>query len=122
MLRPISIFLVTVLAVACGSSSSSAPTGTTAAFDIEADFTSADHFYDFPYPSDLRLSPTGGPIASAFPNPVQNELVTGLLKIVGDRSGFAAIPVSCMNSAAPRGRKSPDDVIAADPSRPILLV
>jgi hypothetical protein len=95
MLRPISIFLVTVLAAACSSKSSGAPTGATASFDIEADFTSPDHFYDFPYPSDLRLSSTGGPIASGFPNPTSNELVTGMLKIVGDRPGFPVIPVAC---------------------------
>ncbi|MEO7113494.1 MAG: hypothetical protein ABI183_23850 [Polyangiaceae bacterium] len=113
---------MTVLAAACSSESSSAPTGATASFDIEADFTSPDHFYDFPYPSDLRLSPTRGPIASGFPNPASNELVTGMLKIVGDRSGFPVIPVAYFQFSAPLPQKNPDDVIAADPTSPILLV
>lgn len=123
MLRPISIFLVTVLAAACSSSSSGAgASGTTASFDIEADFTSPDHFYDFPYPSDLRLSPTGGPIASGFPNPGSNELVGGLLKIVGDRAGFPVISVAYFQFSAPIPAEDPDTTIAADPSSPILLV
>ena len=76
----------------------------------------------FPYPSDLRLSPTGGPIASAFPNPTSNELVGGLQKIVGDRAGFPVIPVAYFQFSAPLPTKNPDDVIAADPSSTILLV
>jgi hypothetical protein len=122
MLRPISIFLLTVLAAACSSKSSGALTGTIASFDIEADFTSPDHFYDFPYPADLRLSPTGGPIASAFPNPAGNQLVDGMKKIVGDRSGFPVIPVAYFQFSAPIPAEDPDTTIAADPSSPILLI
>ncbi|MEO8874533.1 MAG: hypothetical protein ABI461_03015, partial [Polyangiaceae bacterium] len=113
---------MTVLAAACSSSSSPPPIGTSAAFDIEADFTSPDHFYDFPYPSDLRLSPTGGPIASAFPNPASNHLVSGLQKIVGDRSGFPVISVAYFHFTAPLADRSPEDVITADPTSPILLM
>ena len=122
MLRPISIFLVVVLVAACGSSSSAPPPGATAMFDIEADFTSSDHFWDFPYPSDLRLSSTGGPIGASFPNPSLSAMVAGLQPIASDRKGFPVIPSAYFDFNGDLPQKNPDDVIAADKSSPILLV
>ncbi len=124
MLRPISIFLFVILAAACSSSSDggSGSSGTMAAFDLESDFTSQDHFYEFPYPSDLRLSPTGGPYGSSFPNPGAVGLVDGLKTIASDRAGFPVIPTAYFAFSAPLAAKSDADTIAADASSPILLI
>jgi hypothetical protein len=60
-MSPLGLVLIVALAsqspVGCASSrGSAAPTGTTVLFDAAADFTSPDHFFDFPWPSDLRLT------------------------------------------------------------------
>src|SRR6185312_3535307 len=56
------------IVVACGCSKSTpAPSGSSGAvvfFDANAELTSPDHFYDFPWPSDLRLDANGAPEVS----------------------------------------------------------
>ncbi|MEO0491717.1 MAG: hypothetical protein AAFZ49_19515, partial [Cyanobacteria bacterium J06659_2] len=43
------------------------PPRSIASFDLSADWTEPDQFYDFPYPSDLRLDPNKHPDLSGFP-------------------------------------------------------
>jgi hypothetical protein len=101
---------------------SSAP-GTIVSFDLTADLTQQAHFYDFPYPSDLRLNATGGPDMTGFLNPRNLDLVSGLAQESGERAGFPVVPVAYFQFSAPlAARDSPDDVIAAAATSPILLV
>jgi hypothetical protein len=51
-------FVLACLALA----SCSGDPGTLAAFDLTADLAASEHFYDFPYPSDLRLTGRARPI------------------------------------------------------------
>src|SRR4051812_24473918 len=48
-----------LLAIACAGCN--APPGSMAAFDLDADWTHSDHYFDFPSPSTLRLKSDGTP-------------------------------------------------------------
>src|SRR5690349_13190230 len=94
--------LVALLA-ACASSPAEqgkgggAPTasGTRAVFDWSADLGQGDHFYDAPYPSDLRLNASGGPDMKGLPIPsAAHDLMSSLQQIAGERRGFPVIPVA----------------------------
>lgn len=113
--------------VACSSSSSSSPpdagpTGTTVMFDASADFTSPDHFFDFPWPSDLRLSAAGTPDLTGIPNPTLSQVFEGLRTVAQENTGYPAVPVAWFRFTADLAPRAPSDVVAADPSSPILLV
>jgi len=89
------------LAPGCSSSSSGssapdaqAPTGVTVMFDASADFTSPDHFFDFPWPSDLRLSASGTPVLAGVPNPTSSGVLNGLRGAAEQRAGFPVVPVA----------------------------
>ncbi len=119
--------LFALLTLSCSSSEAPAPapSGSGAAialFDLSADFTKDTAFFDFPYPSDLRLSAEGTPIASAFPNPLGKTLVNSVVSRAGDRKGFPVLPTGYFRFGAAVGKRSPNDTIAADASSPVLLV
>jgi hypothetical protein len=112
-------------AVACSSGSgsgSAAATGTVVLFDATADFGSPDHFFDFPWPSDLRLSPTGTPDVSGVANPTLSQVFEGLRQVAQQRTGYPVVPVAWFRFTADVAPHAPADVIAAAPSSPILLV
>jgi hypothetical protein len=109
----------------CSSSSSegaSAIAGTTAAFDLEADFASPDAFYTFPYPSDLRLGPGGGPIGASFPNPKNKPVLRPIRTAIDEHPGFPLVPVAYFQFDAPMAPRDENDAIAADLASPVLLV
>jgi hypothetical protein len=91
-------------------------------FDAAADFTSPDHFFDFPWPSDLRLSPSGTPDLTGVANPTLSQVFEGLRQIAQQRPGYPVVPVAWFRFTADLAPRAPTDVIAADPSSPILLV
>ncbi|HZO13992.1 MAG TPA: hypothetical protein VFB62_12060, partial [Polyangiaceae bacterium] len=64
--------------------------GTSAVFDLNADLGAA--FYDLPYPSDLRLSASGGPDLTGMP--VSAGLAETMLGAAQDRPGFPMIPAA----------------------------
>ncbi|MGH7298254.1 MAG: hypothetical protein ACRELB_25165, partial [Polyangiaceae bacterium] len=110
---------------ACSSghgASGPAATGTTVLFDAGADFSSPDHFFDFPWPSDLRLTPAGTPDLSGIPNPTLSDVFGGLLKIAQQRPGFPVVPVAWFDFTADLAPRVVTDVIDASPTSPILLV
>lgn len=100
----------------------SAVEGTSASFDVNASFESSDTFFDFPYPSDARLTPEGTPNASAFPNPSSVGTLQSLINILDERPGFPAIPNAYFRFDAPLPALVLRDVIAANTSSSILLV
>jgi hypothetical protein len=110
-------------AVGCSSGTgATAPLGTRVVFDASADLTSPDRFFDFPWPSDLRLLPSGAPDLRGVANPTQSTVFAGLLEIAQARSGFPVVPVGWFRFTADVAPRVSTDVIAADPSSPILLV
>src|SRR5262249_21466236 len=96
--------------------------GATASFDLTADLTSQDHFYDVPYPSDLRLTATGTPDLTGLPYPSVLETIAGLQKVAMEHPGFPVVPVAYFRFDAPLPQLDASQVIAADKSSPILLV
>ena len=55
-----------------------------AVFDLDADTALPAHFYDLPFPSDLRRTAAGGPDYGGFPVPATVGLVRSALE------GFSA--------------------------------
>jgi hypothetical protein len=96
--------------------------GAIAAFDSTADLASSEHFFDFPYPSDMRLTGARTPDLRGFPNPSQNAVIDGMLVPARERPGFPAMPVAWFRFSAPLAERAPTDVIAAAKESVILLV
>ena len=128
------LLLGSLTACAASSCSSSPPTGsggggaasaggTRVSLDFSADLGSPEHFYDAPYPSDLRLSPAGTPDLSGLPIPSAAEkLVVSLKKIAGERRGFPVISVGYFHFDGPVATSEVTQVRAASFDSSIVLV
>ncbi|MFO0548446.1 MAG: hypothetical protein U0271_08675 [Polyangiaceae bacterium] len=125
-MRARSFALLAALALfGCGDDTETQPppaTGTTAVFDLSADTTDPAAFYDVPYPSDLRLDAEGHPDLSGFPNPQSVSTVTGLAAAAHQANGFSSLSVAFLRFSAALAPRAETDIIAADPSSPILLI
>lgn len=109
----------------CSSSSSTGPaasTGVTVVFDASADLGSPDHFFDFPWPSDLRLSSSGTPDLRGLPNPTSSGVLEGLRTIAQQRKGFPMVPVAWFRFTADVASHVVTDTIPATASSPVLLL
>lgn len=134
------LVLSTLLLAACGGGSNSstgtggsggtgtgghggqAASGTMAVFDLTADLTSIEHFYDFPFPSDLRLTAKGTPDLTGLPYPSFLKTITPLKQAAIEHPGFPVVPVAWFRFSAPLPALDASKVIAADKASPILLV
>lgn len=100
-----------------------APPRAIAAFDLNADLKNPDQFYNLPYPSDLRLDKDGHPDLSGFP--VFTEFF-GFFKrlrtIASDRPYFPTTSAGYFRFDQPLAKQDPNQLIAAAPNAPILLV
>jgi hypothetical protein len=105
-----------------GGAGGTAAAGTQAVFELGADLTSQAHFYDFPYPSDLRLTASGTPDLTGQPFPSALTQMPGLIVAAMQHPGFPVVPVAYFQFTAPLGSLDSTQVIAADPTSPILLV
>jgi len=129
-MRLLSCLLVTTVLVvpACGSDDApgghvdSAIPGTSVLFDLQADTSSPEAFFDLPYPSDLRLTAAGTPEVSGFPNPKNVAMLENLRTVAARRKGFPMLSVAWFRFDGPLTARSSDDVIPADAASPILLV
>ncbi|MBI2388290.1 MAG: hypothetical protein HYV09_01625 [Deltaproteobacteria bacterium] len=108
---------------ACSSESPSDPPPAEAkvVFELDADFADEARFWDFPYPSDLRLR-DGAPIGGAFPNPLGKKLVENMRQAASGRKGFPVVPTGYFRFDAALAGRSPIDVVAADARSPVLLI
>lgn len=97
--------------------------GTAAVFSLDA-HDEAGTFFDFPYPSDLRLDADGKPQVAGFPNPFATNGVSQIVHIAGDRRGFSVLPVAYFrfDGALLADALSDTNVIPAAFSSPIFLV
>jgi hypothetical protein len=128
-----SIFAAALVITACKSSGSTgtggaggtgggAASGATASLDLTADLTSSAHFYDVPYPSDLRLSSTGTPDLTGLPFPSFLQTIPGLVTVAAEHPGFPVVPVAYFRFDAALPSLDVSQVIPASTSSPILLV
>ncbi len=118
------VALATVAPACSSSSSGGAPTtsSVTVLFDASADLTSPDHFFDFPWPSDLRLSPSGTPDLRGVPNPTSSGVLDGLRKAAEQRPGFPVVPVAWFRFTGDVAPRASTTAVAASASSPVLLV
>ena len=117
------LLFVAPLAPACSSSKSSdaAPPGATVMFDPDAQFGAENAFFDFPYPSDLRLNASGAPDLESFPNPDVSILV-GLKKTAQERRGFPVVPAGYFKLTAKPVFRDPEVLVEGGLKAPLLLI
>jgi hypothetical protein len=92
--------------------------------DLGADLSNQARFYDFPFPSDLRLASGGTPDLSGFPRSLLNKVVNDLLLLAQERHGFPVIPVAWFRftGALAALENASEQVIPAHPQSPVLLL
>src|SRR5687767_13395791 len=92
--RRCAIFLLLASVHGCSSKGDAPPTKAAArvVFDLAA-IEDRERFFDFPYPSDLRLDARGAP-RFRFANPANKAQVDALSNAVSDRLGFPVVPVA----------------------------
>ena len=115
--------LLVALAPACSSARDTTgdATAATVAFDPNARFAAEGAFFDFPYPSDLRLTADGAPDVAAFPDqgiPILLTLKAGALQ----RKGFPTVPVGYFRFTSKLAPREATAVVGGGPMAPILLV
>jgi len=125
--RALALATLVSLSVGCGDDTSTTTggppdTSVKLVFDLKADLHDGAHFYDAPYPSDLRVDASGHPDLAGFPNPSNVKTVTDLATEAEDGVGFPVIPVAFLRFDGALTPRAPTDVIAADPTSPILVV
>lgn len=112
------------LAPGCSSDDGGAAAETpavTVAFDPDAQFAAENAFFDFPYPSDLRLTPQGTPDVAAFPDPGVPILV-GLKKAAQERRGFPVVPAAYFKFNAKLLDRDPEQLVDGGVKAPLLLL
>src|SRR5262249_7557107 len=112
---------ISLLPACGGGGSTPAAAGTTVVFDLGADPTNPDHFYDVPYPSDLRLTAQGTPDLTGLPYPTFLSNISALQKNAMQHPGFPVVPVAYFLFDAPPAAQDASQVIAADKASPVLL-
>src|SRR5262245_17367404 len=98
--------LLPCLLIACGDSP-------TVYFD--RDTSTPDTYWNFPFPSDVRLDATGAPDLTAFPNPRMTPLMTSLLTGVPARRGWPTMPTAYFRFTEPPPVTTPDVVLSGGP-------
>jgi hypothetical protein len=111
------VILSGVLVMSCKSSPS-----TTVSFALDADLTTEATFYDFPYPSDLRVTASGAPDLRGWPVSPASALLQPLVAIAQDRIGFPTVPVAWFQFSAALPATDDANVIAADATSTLLLI
>ena len=98
------------------------PLPTTAIVDTDVDLATAATFYDFPYPSDLRLTAQGTPDLRGIPISARSTLASGMVPIAAQHPGFPVVPAAYFRFDGDLAAYSPADVIPASPTSSILLI
>jgi hypothetical protein len=116
--------LFCVVLSACGDDETVPPpaSGTTVVFDLAADVSTVEHFFDLPYPNDLRLDADGHPDVRAYQNPALAAPIVGLATNAAQAKSFPVIPVAYFKFSAPLAARSLTDVVPASPSSPFAIL
>ncbi len=100
-----------------------APNGTQLLFDAAAAVNPTDEtWYDFPFPSDLRMDADGTLAIGSIPNPLSQQLFAGLVEGADQLTGASMVPVAWFRFDGEIAASSPDDVIPPTPNARALLV
>src|SRR5690606_34278226 len=103
--------LSSLLTASCGGGDA---TGTLAIADFGAPIAEEAHFFDLPFPSDLRLTADGKPDIAGYPRVRDVSLLAPLVGIADDRPGFPTIPVAYFRFEAELPALDAEDVVAAE--------
>lgn len=100
------------------------PEGTRLMFDLSvaAAADSPDTWFDFPFPSDLRLDDDGTLSVAAIPNPNRQPIVAGLVQAADALRGHSMLPVAWFRFDGPVADSPLDDAISATSAAPALLI
>jgi hypothetical protein len=90
-------------------------------FDLGSELSTPETFFQFPYPSDLRLV-DGSPDVRGWPNPRNLGLVEALRVAAAERKGFPVLPAAYFLFDAPLAERTPDAVLPAAKDAPVMLV
>ena len=109
-------------------SSSSMDNGTKAVpgnqvrFDLDGDLHQQETYYNFPWPSDLRLDANGHPDLTGFLNYGDQATVEGLRLAATQRRGFSTLPVGYFRFESDLMAQDPNANLPADATASVLLV
>ena len=100
------LFMLALVA-SCGDDGPSS----TVYFDLDGSIGEAETFWNLPFPSDLRLAPSGAPDMTGFPNPRGVPLLTSLLTNADERRGWPTMPIAYVRFTAPVPERAVTDVL-----------
>jgi len=107
---------------ACGGGAPPGPPPTRAIVDADIALATPETFYDFPYPSDLRLTEDGTPDLRGVPVSSRSSVIDGLVEVAGQHPGFPVVPAAYFRFDGELATYSPADVVPADPTSALLLI
>ncbi len=96
--------------------------GTQVVMNTEGNWKTEKTFFDFPYPSDVRLNAEGGPDSTGFPNPEENVQIKSIVNIVGKRKGFPVTPVAYFRFSEAVTKGDLNKVIAGSKDASVMLI
>lgn len=96
--------------------------GAKIAFELGADLSTSERFYDAPYPSDLRLTAGGTIDVRAFPNPAALPMVEGLRPVAGEHVGFPVLPVAYFKVSDAPATRELEAAMPGERSSVVLLI
>lgn len=108
-MKPHVALALLVSVAACGDNDAQ-----TVYFEV-GETSTADTFWNFPFPSDQRLDERGAPDIARFPNPRDVSILNDLLAIVPDRRGWPMMMPAYFRFTAPVPETALDVVLADGP-------
>lgn len=110
--------------VACGSDDPvvNEDPGPVALVDLSADLSAPEHFYDFPYPSDLRLTADGAPDLRGMPHASGATFFGSWTSLAMERKGYNTNPVAYFRFAKPLAPIAVTEAFGGDSTSAILII
>ncbi len=109
--------VVALSVLSCGDP----PAGVRAVMDLQG-ANGSGHFFDHPFPSDLRVDGDGHPQVERYPNPTGSQLLGDLIAESGDRVGFSAQSTVYVRFDGALAPSRIDEPIVAGAQAAILLI
>ncbi|MBT8492127.1 MAG: hypothetical protein KJO07_03620, partial [Deltaproteobacteria bacterium] len=119
-MRASSLVLIAALLAACGPSDP--PPGAKPYFNLRGALAGDGQFFDFPFPSDLRLRSDGTPNLDHFPRPDRDGLLDTLIAAAERRRGFTTMPIAYFRFSEPLRPRRLGNLIPAAADSEVLLI